>query len=144
MGRFKVFVCFPHLLPVGILCRILSNDFSLFYSCSVINFFYLIRAFLLKEFSLLHFEANISRNKRTTFDAHQCLVKNRRDFMENKLKQYFPIIQQIYFYGSIKGVYTIVLFEKSPVQFHKYPDVDTHYMCLYHLTFFRRLCTITV
>lgn len=34
--------------------------------------------------------------------------------MENKLKQYFPIIQQIYFYGSIKGVYTIVLFEKSP------------------------------
>ena len=45
--------------------------------------------------------------------------------MENKLKQYFPIIQQIYFYGSIKGVYTIVLFEKSPVQFHKYPDVYT-------------------
>ena len=34
--------------------------------------------------------------------------------MENKLKQYFPIIQQIYFYGSIKGVYTIVLFEKKP------------------------------
>ena len=33
--------------------------------------------------------------------------------MENKLKQYFPIIQQIYFYGSIKGVYTIVLFEKN-------------------------------
>ena len=64
--------------------------------------------------------------------------------MENKLKQYFHIIQQIYFYGSIKGVYTIVLFEKSPVQFHKYPDVYTHYMCLYHLTFFRRLCTITV
>ena len=64
--------------------------------------------------------------------------------MENKLKQYFPIIQQIYFYGSIKGVYTIVLFEKSPVQFHKYPDVYTHNMCLYHLTFFRRLCTITV
>ena len=64
--------------------------------------------------------------------------------MENKLKQYFPIIQQIYFYGSIKGVYTIVLFEKSPVQFHKYPDVYTRYMCLYHLTFFRRLCTITV
>lgn len=49
--------------------------------------------------------------------------------MENKLKQYFPIIQQIYFYGSIKGVYTIVLFEKSPVQFHKYPDVYTHYFC---------------
>ena len=56
---------------------ILSNDFSLFYSCSVINFFYLIRAFLLKEFSLLYFEANISRNKRTTFDAHQCLVKRQ-------------------------------------------------------------------
>lgn len=49
--------------------------------------------------------------------------------MENKLKQYFPIIQQIYFYGSIKGVYIIVLFEKSPVQFHKYPDVYTHYFC---------------
>ena len=49
--------------------------------------------------------------------------------MENKLKQYFPIIQQIYFYGSIKGVYTIVLFEKSPVQFHKYPDVYAHYFC---------------
>lgn len=49
--------------------------------------------------------------------------------MENKLNQYFPIIQQIYFYGSIKGVYTIVLFEKSPVQFHKYSDVYTHYFC---------------
>ena len=33
--------------------------------------------------------------------------------MENKLKQYFPIIQQIYFYGSIKGVYTIVLLKKA-------------------------------
>lgn len=32
-------------------------------------------------------------------------------------------------YKDIKGVYTIVLFEKSPVQFHKYPDVYTHYFC---------------
>ena len=69
MGRFKVFVCFPHLLPVGILCRILSNDFSLFYSCSVINFFYLIRAFLLKEFSFYSADLLLRQYKRCLYHS---------------------------------------------------------------------------
>ena len=46
-----------------------------------LNSFYLIRAFLLKEFSLLHFEANISRNKLTTLDAHQYLVEKQERFI---------------------------------------------------------------